>query len=98
MLLFTDEENIVIRLDSDCGVIFYTDVSIKDKRINPEQKIDSVSCETCKCVSRNNEYSCSIDKEHTSGIFLDPYNLLNMDPAALLSLNHTPHMDLLSIQ
>ena len=37
----------------------------------------------------HDRHNCFIDEQHNSNIFLNPYNLLDMVPAALLSLNHT---------
>ena len=42
-----------------------------------------------KCIPSNDQRNCSIDEQHTSNIFLSPYILWDMNPAALLSPNHT---------
>ena len=38
---------------------------------------------------RNDQQICSVDEQHSSNIFLNPYSLWNMAPAAFKSLNHT---------
>ena len=50
------------------------------------------------CIPTNFEHSCFVDEEHTSSIFLDPYNLGNIDPSAALPIKHTPDRELMSIQ
>ena len=39
-----------------------------------------------QCIPSNDQHNCFIDKQH---IFPNPYNLWDMVPAALMSLNHT---------
>ena len=90
---FFDEENIVTHVDFDCGLPFYSEAHTKVGQINREQENDSRSCEKCKCISSNNQNYCSIDKEHTSKIFLNPYSLWDMDPPALKSINHNNDRD-----
>ena len=46
------------------------------------------TCEKLKCSPSIDQRNCSIDEQHTSYIFLSPYNLWDMDAAALMSLNH----------
>ena len=38
---------------------------------------------------KNDQHTCSVDEQHSTNIFLNPYNLRDMVPAALMSLNHT---------
>ena len=40
--------------------------------------------------SYDQHYCCFYDKGHASNIFVDPYKLWDMDPAALSTLNYTP--------
>ena len=47
------------------------------------------SCEKPKCIPSNDQQHCSSDEQHSCKIFLNPYNLWDMVPAALMSLNHT---------
>ena len=64
-----------VDLVTNCGDNCYLKASTKVKRINAEQKDDSISCENCKFIPCNYEHSCSVVEEHTAGIFLDPSNL-----------------------
>ena len=41
------------------------------------------------CIPGNDQHNCSIDGQHTSNIFLNPYILWDMVPSALMSFNHT---------
>ena len=90
---FIDKENIVIFVEVDCGIIFYREAPTKVGKTNRERKNVSRSCEKPKCISSNDQHNCSIDEAHTSNIFLIPYSLWDMDPAALESLNHTKDRD-----
>ena len=40
-------------------------------------------------IPSNDQHNCSSEEQHTSNIFLNPYNLWDMVPANLMSLNHT---------
>ena len=51
-----------------------------------------------ECIPSNDQHNCSFDKEHTCNIFLNTYNLRDMDPAALKSPNHTNDWDSTSNQ
>ena len=42
-----------------------------------------------KCIPSNDQHNCFFDEQHSSSIFLNPYNLWDKVPAALMSLNHT---------
>ena len=58
--------------------------------INSERNYISRPCKKSKCIPSNDRHNCFIDEQqHNSKIFLNPYNLLDMVPAALMSLNHT---------
>ena len=86
-----DEENIVTYVDFDCGITFYaeTPTRVREILIFREQNNISRSCEKPECIRGNNQFNCSFDEQHSSNIFLNPYNFWNKVPAALLSLNHT---------
>ena len=86
---FIDEDNIVIDVDFDCGLFFFPETPTKIRQINPEWKYNSRSCEETQCIPSNDQHICSVDEQHTSNIFLKPYFLWNMVPAAFTSLNPT---------
>ena len=86
---FIDEENIVTYEDLDCGITFCPEAPTKIRQINRERNCISRSCEKPKCHPSNDQNNCFIDEQHKSNIFLNPYNLWDMVPAALMSLNHT---------
>ena len=86
---FIDKEDFVPYDDFDCGVTFYPETPTKIKEINRERNYISRSFEKSKCIPSNDRHNCSIDEQHNSTIFLNPYNLWDMVPAALISLNHT---------
>ena len=86
---FPDEENIVIYVDFDCNFTFYPETPTKIRQIKREQNYISRSCEKPKCNRDSNQLNCSIDEQHSSNIFLNPYNFWDMVPAAFISLNHT---------
>ena len=86
---FIDEENIVTYEDFDCGTTFYPEAATKIRQINRERNYISRSCENPKCIPSNDQYNCFIEEQQKSNIFRNPYNLWDMVPAALMSLNHT---------
>ena len=63
--------------------------SYKIRQINREWNYISRSCEKPQCIPSNDQHICSVDEQHRSDIFVNPYNLWNMAPAAFISLNHT---------
>ena len=83
-----DEENIVTYVDFDCVNTFYPETPRKIRQINRERNYSSRSCQKPKCIPRNDQHNCFIDERYNS-IFLNPYNLGDMVPAALVSLSHT---------
>ena len=85
---FTDEENIVTYVDFDCGITFLPETPTKNGQINRERNYISRSCEKSQCISSNDQHVCPLDEQHSSNIFLTPYSLWDMSPAALTSLNH----------
>ena len=86
---FIDEEDIVTYEDFDCGITFYPETPTKIREINRERNYISRSFEKSMCMPSNDRHNCLIDEQHNSSIFLNPYNLWDMVPAALMSLNHT---------
>ena len=86
---FIDEEDIVTYEDFDCGITFYLETPPKIREINRGRNYISRSCEKSKYIPSNDRHNCFTDAQHNSNIFLNPYNLWDMVPAALMSLNHT---------
>ena len=86
---FIDEENIVLDVDFDCGLFFFPETPSIIRQINQERKYNSRSCEKTQCIPSNDQHICSVDEQHNSNIFLKPYSLCNMVPAAFISLNPT---------
>ena len=86
---FIDEEDIVTYENFDCGITFYHETPTKIREINRKRNYVSRSCEKAKCIPSNGRHNCFIDKQHNCDISLNPYNLWDMVPAALMSLNHT---------
>ena len=79
----------VTNVDFDCGITFLPETPTKTRQINRERNYISRSFEKPHCIPSNDQQTCSVDKQHSSNIFLNPYNLWDMVPAALMSLNHT---------
>ena len=86
---FIDEENIVTYVYFDCGITFFPETPKKVKQINRERNYTSRSCKKHQCIPSNDQHICSVDEQHSSNIFLNPYSLWDMVPAALMPLNHT---------
>ena len=86
---FIDEENMVTYVDFDCGITFFPETPTKNRQINRGRNYISRSCEKPQCVPSNDQHTCFVDEQHSSNIFLNPYNLWDTVPAALMSLNHT---------
>ena len=86
---FIKEDDIVIYEDFDCGKTFYPETPTKIRQINRERKYISRSCEKSKCIPSNDRRNGFNDEQHNSNIFLNPYNLWDMVPATLMSLNYT---------
>ena len=85
---FIDEENIVTYVDFDCGITFLPETPKKVRHINRERNYISGSCEKPQCIQSNDQHVCPVYEQHSSNIFLTPYILWDMFPAALTSLNH----------
>ena len=86
---FIDEENIVTYINFDFGITFLPETPTKIRQINRERKYISRSCEKPHCIPSNDQHTCFVDGQHSSNIFLNPYNLWGMVPAALMSLSYT---------
>ena len=84
-----DEENMVTYVDFDCGITFLPGTPTKIRQINRERNYISRSCEKPQCIPSNDQHTCSVDEQHSSNILLNPCNLRDMVPAALMPLNHT---------
>ena len=87
VLHFIEEEDIVTYKDFDCGITFYPETPTKIRQINRIRNYNSRYCEKSKCIPSNERHNCFLDEQHKSKIFLDPYNLWDMVPAAPLPLN-----------
>ena len=79
----------VTYVDFDCDTRFFPETPIKIRQINRERNYNSRSCEKPQCIPSNDQHTCSADKHHSSDIFLNPYSLWDVVPAAVMSLNHT---------
>ena len=86
---FIDDEDIVIYEDFDFGIAFNPETPTKIREINRERNYIPRAFEKSKCIPSNDRHNCSFNQQHKSNIFLNPYNLWVMVPAALLSFNHT---------
>ena len=86
---FIDEKNMVTYVDFDCGITFFPENPTKFRQINREQNYISRSCEKPQCIPSNDQHICVVDELHSSNIFMNPYNLWDLVPAALLSLCHS---------
>ena len=95
---FNDEQNIVTYVEFDGGFTFCPESPTKSDQINRERKNNSLSYEKHKCFPNNDQRNFSIDEEHTYYLFLKPYKIRNMDPAALMTLNYTNEGDFRSTQ
>ena len=85
---FIDKDNIVTYVDFDCGITFLPETPTKIRQINRERNYISRSCDKPQCIPSNDQHVCPVDEQHGSNIFLTPYILWDMSPAALTSLNH----------
>ena len=85
---FIDEGNIVTYVDFDYGITFLPETTTKIRQINRERNYFSRFCEKPQCFPSNDQHLCPVDEQHSSNIFLTPYILWDMSPAALTSVNH----------
>ena len=81
---FIDEEDIVTYEDFDCAITCYPEAAKKIRQINRERNYISRSCGKPRCIPSNDQHNCFIEEQHKSNIFLNPYNLWDMVPAALM--------------
>ena len=79
----------VTYVDFDCGITFFPETTTKIRQINREQNYISRSCEKPQCIPSNDQHTCFVDEQHSSNIFLNPYILWDMVPAAHMSLSPT---------
>ena len=86
---FVDEENMMSYVDFDCGNTLHPETPTNIRQINRERNYISRSCQKSQCFPSNDQHTCYVDAYHSSKMFLNPYNLLDMLSAALMSLNHT---------
>ena len=85
---FIDGENMVTYVDFDCGITFFPETPTKINQFNRERNYISRSCEKPQCIPSNDQHTCFVDEQLSFNIFLNPYNLREMVPAALISLSH----------
>ena len=78
----------VTYVDFDCGITFLPQTPTKIRQINRERNHISRSCEKSQRIPSNDQHTCSVDEQHSSNIFSNPYKLWDMVPAALMSFNH----------
>ena len=93
---FIDEENFLTYVDFDCGITFYPETSTKIRHIKRGRKYIFISCERPKYNLSDDQHNCSIDEKRTSNIFLNPYILWDMIPAALILIKLTNDRDSMS--
>ena len=60
--------------------------SYKIEQYNREKRKTFRLCRKSKCIRNKDHHNCSIHEEHTSSIFMNPYNLWDKNPAALMTL------------
>ena len=86
---FIDEENMVNYVDFHCGINLLPGTPTKSRQINRDRNRISRSSKKPQCIPSNGQHTSFVDEQHSSCIFLNPYNLWDMVAAATLSLNHT---------
>ena len=79
----------VTYVDFDCGFTFFPETPTKIRQIKRERNYISRSCEKPQCIPSNDQHTCFVDEQHSCNISLNPYNLWDMVPAALMSLSRT---------
>ena len=79
----------MIYLDFECGITFYPETPTNIRQINRERNYFSRSFEKRKCIPNNDQHNGFIDEQHSSNIFLSPYNICDMVSTALISINQT---------
>ena len=93
MTLYTSltRRTLLTCVDFDCGITLLPETLTKIRQINRERKNISRSCEKPQCIPSSDQHTCSVDEQQNSNVSLNPYNLWDMFPAALMPLNHTNH-------
>ena len=86
---FIEEEDSVSYENFDCGITFHPETPTKIRQNKRERNYISSSRENSKCIPSNDRHNYFVIEQHNSNIFLNPYILLDMVPADLMSLNHT---------
>ena len=86
---FIYKENMVTFVYFDCGITFFPETPTKIRQMKRERNYISRSCDKPQCIPSNDQHTCFVDEQHSSNIFLNPYILWDMVPAALMSLSHT---------
>ena len=81
---FIDEENMVPYVDFDCGITFFPENPTRFRQINRGKNYISRCCEKPQCIPSNDQHICAVDEPHSSNIFLNPYILWDLVPAAPL--------------
>ena len=76
-------------VDFGCDFTFFPETPTNIRQNNRERKCISRSCRKPQCIPSNDQHTCSVDEQHSSNIFLNPYILCDMVPAACMSLYHT---------
>ena len=67
--------NMVTFVDFDCGITFFPETPTKIKQIKREWNYLFRSCEKPQSIPSNDQHTCFVDEQHSSNIFLNPYNL-----------------------
>ena len=86
---FIDKENMVTYVHFDCAITFLPETPTKIRQSNRKRNYISRSCEKPTWIPSNNQLTYSVDEQHRSNIFLNPYNFWDKVAADLMSLNHT---------
>ena len=64
-------------------------ISYKNQTDQPRTELNFQILQKTPVHSQNDQLTCFVDEQHSSNTFLNPYNLRDMVPSALISLNHT---------
>ena len=83
------DENMVTYVGFDWGITFFPGTPTKVRQINKKRNSISRSCGKPQCTPSNDQHTWFVDEQRSSNIFLNPYNLWDTVPAALMSLSHT---------
>ena len=86
---FIYKENMVTFVYFDCGITFFPETPTKIRQMKRQGNYISRSCDKPQCIPSNDQHTCFVDEQHSSNIFLNPHNLWDNFPAALMSFSHT---------